>query len=286
MNRVKPPFSWYGGKALLSSLIVRFIPTHKCYVEVFGGAASVMLAKQRVSKVEVYNDIDGGLVNFFTQLRDHPKKLKRLLQRTPYARRECENARAVVLTNRYKTVEPIEWARCWYVAANQSYGSVLGKSSGWRYTKTKSHAKEWQRAIERVDEIAHRLQKVLIDNLSFADVIERYDASDTVFYLDPPYIAGTRVKQNSRDSYRFEMTERQHRILVDMLLEMKGQGILSGYGHPIYERLVTLGGWAKIELPRKTQMTTRLQTTKNERVEVLWLSPVIEARRQRRGILV
>lgn len=286
MNRVKPPFSWYGGKAFLAPLLVKLIPTHKCYVEVFGGAASVLLAKSKISEVEVYNDIDSGLVNFFRQLREYPKKLKKLLRRTPYSRQECVDCRDVVLTSKHLDVTPLEWARCWYVAASQSYGSVLGKASGWSYTKTKSHAKQWRKAIGRIDDIAFRLQGVLVDNLSFDEVIERYDAPGTFFYFDPPYIATTRVKQNSRNSYRFEMKERQHRVLVDMMLDMEGQGMLSGYEHPIYKRLETQGGWSRIELPTKTQMTTRLQTTDNERIEVLWLSPKVEHRRQRRGILV
>lgn len=285
MKRVKPPFRWYGGKFRLAPLIVRLIPTHKVYVEVFGGAASVLLAKQ-ASEIEVYNDIDEGLVNFFRQMRDQGNRLKWKLKRTPYSRRECELAREVCLTDKRLGVTPLEWARCWFTAVYQSYGSVMGKSSGWSYTTVKSHAKEWRRAVDRVDEVMDRLQGVLVDNLSFDEIITRYDTPESAFYIDPPYIAGTRVKQNSRDSYRFEMREKQHRILVDLLLDMKGNGILSGYDHPIYERLVTIGGWSRLEIPQRTTMTTRLGTTDNERVEVLWLSPTVERRRQRREILV
>ena len=285
MKRVKSPFPWYGGKAAMAPLIASLIPSCRVFVEVFGGAASVLLARTKTSDVEVYNDIDGGLVNFFTQLRENGDELRRLLKATPYSRKECEDCREVVLTGKFRTVSPIEWARCWYVAARQSYGAVLGKASGWAYTKKKSHAKEWRSAVKRIHRVAERLQGVLVDNLDFAEVIRRYDCSDCVFYLDPPYVAGTRAEQNSRNSYRFEMKERFHRVLVDMLLDMKASGILSGYDHSIYDRLVKFGGWSKVTVPARTTMTNRLGTTTDRRKEVLWLSPKIEKRRQRRGIL-
>lgn len=284
MPRIKAPFPWYGGKFVLAPLIVELIPAHDVYVEVFGGAASVLLAKKPV-EVEVYNDLDGGLVNFFTQLRDCGRKLRRKLQNTPYSRLECERAREVCLTAEHAHVSPLEWARCWFVSAVQSYGAVLGKSSGWSYSKKKNHANQWRRSIERLDKITWRLRGVLVDHLDFTEIFARYDSHNTTFYADPPYIAGTRIAQNSRNSYRFEMREKHHRILVDLLLEIKGACILSGYEHPIYERLVSTGGWSRVQIPVRTAMTTRLGSTDKERVEVLWLSPAVERRRQRRGIL-
>jgi len=52
--------------------LLPLIPKHHTYVEVFGGAANLLLAKDP-SPVEVYNDIDSGLVNFFRVLRDKNK---------------------------------------------------------------------------------------------------------------------------------------------------------------------------------------------------------------------
>jgi len=52
--------------------LLPLIPKHHTYVEVFGGAANLLLAKEP-SAVEVYNDIDSGLVNFFRVIRDKDK---------------------------------------------------------------------------------------------------------------------------------------------------------------------------------------------------------------------
>ena len=40
------------------------LPHHECYVELFGGAAWVLIGKSP-SRVEVLNDIDGEVINFF-----------------------------------------------------------------------------------------------------------------------------------------------------------------------------------------------------------------------------
>ena len=83
----KAPIGWYGGKAHLAERIAGMLPAHHTYVEAFGGAASLLFAKRRAT-LEVYNDIDSGLVTFFRCLRDQPEQLARLLRFTPYAREE------------------------------------------------------------------------------------------------------------------------------------------------------------------------------------------------------
>ena len=63
------PICWLGGKSRLRKKIIQCLPEHVCYVEVFGGAGWVIFGKEP-SKVEVYNDIDGELVNFFRVVKN------------------------------------------------------------------------------------------------------------------------------------------------------------------------------------------------------------------------
>lgn len=58
------PIPWLGGKRLLRKRVISLFPEHKCYVEVFGGGAWVLFGKEP-SSVEVLNDIDGELINFY-----------------------------------------------------------------------------------------------------------------------------------------------------------------------------------------------------------------------------
>src|ERR1019366_8328822 len=89
--RISSPVTWHGGKSKLSAKIVGYFPAHQTYVEPFGGSAAVLLAKEP-SKVEVYNDLNGQLVNLFQVLRDSKlhKRLQRAFENTQYARSEFQ----------------------------------------------------------------------------------------------------------------------------------------------------------------------------------------------------
>ena len=61
--------TYYGGKGHSWRRIVPHFPEHHTFVDMFGGAANILLNKEP-SKVEVYNDIDSNLVTIFRVLRD------------------------------------------------------------------------------------------------------------------------------------------------------------------------------------------------------------------------
>ena len=67
---VKPPIPWFGGKQSMLSTLLPIIEniTHKTFVDVFGGGGSVVFAKK--PGLDIYNDLDSGLVNFYRRLRD------------------------------------------------------------------------------------------------------------------------------------------------------------------------------------------------------------------------
>ena len=86
-----PPLRYHGGKWRIGKWVASHFPKHKFYVEVFGGAAGVLLQKPR-STVEVYNDLDSQVVNLFRILRDPVRSLDlaRLCDFTPFSRDEFE----------------------------------------------------------------------------------------------------------------------------------------------------------------------------------------------------
>jgi len=94
-KRLRAPFTWIGGKHLwLKNSCLNTETPHVC-----GGVwwcCNLLLAKEP-SAVEVYNDIDSGLVNFFRVIRDKDK-FKRFYEQVmliPYSREEfyyCRDA--------------------------------------------------------------------------------------------------------------------------------------------------------------------------------------------------
>lgn len=274
------PFPWFGGKHSLADRIVALLPPHNCYVEPFGGAASVLLAKPP-SPVEVYSDVDGDLVNFFRVLRERKEELLEKIRLTPYARAEHRSAfRAIDDAVYARKLDPVERARLFYVIATQSFTGRW--QSGWSYDVSAS--KSGAAALADSDllnllRVADRLRRVQIEDRPWYDVIRRYDSPDTVFYLDPPYPPSTRP--NSVDAYRFDMTDGDHAYLARVLLSIRGAAVLSGYATPLYRPLEE-AGWRREEVPTHTSTMNNRATAgayDTSRTECLWVSPPPDKRK-------
>jgi len=78
-------FKYPGAKTQLFSWIEPRIPEHRTWVDVFGGSGAVTANKPE-SDVEVFNDIDGDIIHFFTTLRDSGGELAEWLSQTPHSR--------------------------------------------------------------------------------------------------------------------------------------------------------------------------------------------------------
>ncbi|ENQ3933457.1 DNA adenine methylase, partial [Salmonella enterica subsp. enterica serovar Newport] len=113
-----PAVRYHGGKFRLASWIISHFPEHRCYVEPSGGGASVLLKKES-SEAEVYNDLDGDVVNLFRVLRN-PEASRALIDvcaLTPYSRDEFLHAYS-------PTNNPVEQARRLIVRATMGFGSA------------------------------------------------------------------------------------------------------------------------------------------------------------------
>jgi DNA adenine methylase len=253
----RPILRWHGGKFLLAPWIIEQLPAHRVYVEPFGGAASVLLQKPR-SFAEIYNDLDGDVVNLFRVCREHGEDLVRALELTPFAREEFALA--------YQSTEdPLEQARRLVVRSFMGFGSNSHcRVSGFRARALRNGttpANDFRHYPEALCMIIERLKGVVIEHRPALQVIADHDTPETVFYVDPPYVSGTRDK--GRD-YRYEMTDADHGRLAEMLHTIQGAAVLSGYESPEYDALYA--GWRKVSRPTFADGA-------RERLEVLWLSP-------------
>ena len=86
---MRPVLRYHGGKYRLAPRLIKIFPPHRVYTEAFGGGASVLMQKPR-SYAEIYNDLDGEVVNVFRVLQNRRKarNLEQLLRLTPFARKE------------------------------------------------------------------------------------------------------------------------------------------------------------------------------------------------------
>ena len=281
-KRLRSPIWWFGGKGNLVSNLLKHVPEHTYYCEVFGGGASLLFAKQP-ARFEVYNDIDSFLVMFFRVLRD-PKKFKKFYKKvclTPYSRGEYYYCR-----DTWQNCEDeIERAYRWFITTKMSFSGNFGGS--WSHSvklirrNMSASVSAYLSIIELLPEIHRRMMMVQIENLDWKGCMEKYNdwEEDGFMYLDPPYYLDTR----RGGKYKHEFTEEDHEELVDWLLtKSKTKVMLSGYDNLLYQKLEQYG-WRKIcwnvgcHAVGKTRATGLLgdgvTTKKNQRrIECIWIN--------------
>lgn len=273
-STARSPFPWFGGKQQLADRILALFPAHNVYVEVFGGGASVLLSKP-AGKLDVYNDADDGLVNFFRCLRDRADELVPLLELTPYSRSEWELAR-----DTWTSIDnDVERARLWYVIVAGSFAGFAARDNGdagrgWGGERLgRMHLSRAASTANRVDNIwkfVERLRLVQIEHLDWRACLERYDDPDALFYLDPPYVPETR----RAGGYTHELTAEDHAEFVERVLALRGVAIVSGYDHPLYEPLVSGGGFMRHEFGVWSTAARGVKgNPRDRRLEVVWASP-------------
>jgi len=258
----RPIMRYHGGKWRLAKWIISYFPAHRVYIEPFGGAASVLMQKPR-SYAEVYNDLDGEIVNVFRVLRNpsQARELIRQIQLTPFAREEFE------LTY-YADDDPIEQARRTIFRSFAGFGSNAmntQRPTGFRANSNRSGtipAHDWMNFPEHIQSFVDRLAGVVIENRNYYEVIRAHDQEYALIYADPPYVHETRKKRQT-GNYRHEMSDEQHIELADELKKAKGFVVLSGYRCDLYEELYR--GWQRFD---KVTMADGAKP----RLESLWLN--------------
>jgi DNA adenine methylase len=261
----RPPLRYHGGKWRLAPWIISHFPVrHSVYVEVFGGAAGVLLRKPR-SKIEVYNDLESQVVNFFRIVRDPIRcgELVRRLSLTPFSRDEFESSY-------FNPSDDLEAASKFVTRCAMGHGTCSMDpldSNGFRSCDIragKSYAREWAGMPDAIAAAGVRFQGVTIENLDFRRLIPKFDSPDTLFYVDPPYLLDLRASGGK--GYVHELTESDHRQLAWLLHRSSAKVVLSGYDSQLYRDL--FGDWRRVE----KHTTANGQRGAVPRTEVLWMN--------------
>lgn len=209
------PIGWVGGKRLLRKKIIAMLPPHSDYIEVFGGAGWVLFGKEpTVSKAEVYNDVNEELVNFWRVIKCHPDDFLNVIHEYLRSRKlfdDFSKCPAYLLTGTLRAV------RFYYLNKN----SYANKGSSFTARKnTRPPSKEKIRSD--IDAVFERLHRVTIECLPYQILFERYDSSDTLFYIDPPYLI-----PGIERCYDYYLMPAQHEDLSGHIKRLNGKFILS-----------------------------------------------------------
>ena len=284
-RRPMAPFRWYGGKGTLAPWIISHLPVDgaKVYVEPYAGAASVFWHLKNPFPVEVLNDVDRRIVTLFRVIQDKEMfhEFRHRVIWTLYSLDEFR--RALEILKSWDSYSDIDRAWAFFVAQNQGFSGKPSISEGYwgrAFVQSRGMACECSRWRARMSMLNHwhdRLTRVQIDNRDALEVIRYWDSPETLFYVDPPYVPTTRI---DKKVYASELDEEYHIKLVDVLLQVKGQVVLSGYENPIYKRLEE-SGWEKLSRTTSCHAAGRVRGSKirglgaaskhAKRVEVIWV---------------
>lgn len=230
MPLLNSPFKWVGGKSRLRRYILPLLPQHTCYVEPFAGAAWVLFGKQP-SDVEVLNDIDDELINFFRVLKESPEELIASFDWDIVARAEFER----LASTEPDHLTPVQRAHRFYYIIMAGWGGELDYPRFQTSIKDGGHGNRLAGALKtlrgRLEPVHQRLRTVIIEHLDWRECVDRYDSETTFFYLDPPY------PENGANYFHNMRSWDEHRTLAARLTTCNGRWLLSSYDTPAVREL-------------------------------------------------
>jgi DNA adenine methylase len=210
---MKGPLAYIGGKNRIANKIIEVFPKHTTYVEAFAGGAQVFFHKEP-SPVEILNDLDRDIVNFFRVCQSHHDGLLRYLKYVLVSR---EWFRLFQAQNPDDLTDIQRAARFFYLQKNAFGGLIVNRHYHYCIARPPNYNPET--LPELLENTYHRLTKVQIEHLPYEQILKKYDRPQTLFYLDPPYW--------ERKLYKFNFSEADFIQLEERLRRIKGKFVLS-----------------------------------------------------------
>lgn len=285
----KAPFAYFGGKYRILDYLQAHLPPLKnidCYVEPFFGSGTLFFNRTRLGEVEVINDYNSYVYNFFRVLRDKKAALMERLKFTPYSVETFLEARNYLTKGRYAVKEshfeipPKEQVyAAWALYLIYSMSIYRNGRSFSRDTIDHSKAREFKENQKRLIYCAERLTDATIENEDALDVLKRYDSPRTFVYLDPPYLDVKNPKSmtlvyHGNDGSKKEGEEKGlHERLMDWCINARSMVMVSNYPNDLYNE--ALKDWTREEIIVKTVTTRAKRGTGmvQDATEVIWTSP-------------
>jgi DNA adenine methylase len=262
---MKTPLSYYGGKQQLAKRILGLIPEHRIYCEPFLGGAAIFFSKPP-SQVEVINDTNGELINFYEVLQRDFSALEKEVTISLHSRKQHHQAE--IIYENPEMFDRIKRAWAVWMLASISYGNKLDGGFGYDRIGGSSKKLHNKRTNFSVD-YAVRLQQVQIERCDALRIIKSRDTADTFFYLDPPYVGSD---QGHYDGY----TQEDFDALLEILVNIKGKFLLSSFRNKTLAEYSRAHNWDTAEVKMACAMTNN-KVLPRAKIEVLTANYLISA---------
>jgi DNA adenine methylase len=238
---MRGPLAYIGGKRAVAKDIIAILPKHLTYIEPFAGGAQVFFAKEP-SKVEVLNDLDSELINFYRVAQHHYEELVRYMRFTIVSRRYYD----LLKTARGESLTDVQRAaRMLYLQKTSYAGRVTHQN--FRTGIVQPPSLNSERIPELIEQTHRRLARVLLECLPYEKVLAKYDSAMSCFFVDPPYFE---IKH-----YKFNLDPDDFRIMAERLGAIKGSFVLSLNDVPQVRAIFQAFRIRGIEIPYTAQKT-------------------------------
>lgn len=253
---LKTPLVYYGGKQTMLKDILPLIPEHSIYTEAYAGGASVLFAKPPC-KVEVINDLNSELINFYRICQFQPEALKKEIQTSLHARELHEHALHIYRHPIFFNPIQRAWA-VWY-SLKCSFSAQIG--GGFSYDRLGKKSAAVQSAVNNFnDAIIERIKQITIEQSEAKKVIRIYDTPETFHFIDPPYVDCNQGHYSGMFN---------HQSLVELLglcTTLQGKFMLTMYPNEVIKSYAEKNKWTIHEVNR----TVTAAKNKN-RKQVEWM---------------
>ena len=237
--------SYIGGKSKIGKWIVPFYDKDmETYVEVFGGMFwcffNMDLSQFPNLKKVVYNDFNPLNYNLFKCIQNPTELLRAInsidcqkfgMEITPSIYKEqFINFQAEIFAENFRVeAGNYEVAAKYVYILTQVFSGSKPETSSFIDLKGKYKSKylTFRDKLLKPDWIEHFLKITHVENMDFAEVIEKYDSPNTYFYVDPPYWK----TENYYSNHDFDRQD--HERLSNSLISMEGKFSLSYYDFPL-----------------------------------------------------
>lgn len=266
---MKTPITYYGGKQKLAPVILELIPPHVLYAEPFSGGAAVFFSK-KPSQVEVLNDMNGELINFYKVIKERFNELVVEITNTLHSRRLHKHA--WVIYSNPELFDPVKRAWAVWVLSSQGFAGKLDNVWGYDREADSTSRKIYFNKTEFTELYNRRLEKVQLENADALYIIRSRDSVDSFFYCDPPYF-------NSNMGHYKGYTQQDFEELLKLLPTLQGKFLLSSYPSKLLESYKNKHGWATLSFEQLVSINAKTGNSK-KKIEVLTANYPLEPQYQ------
>lgn len=242
---------------MLQHLLPR-VPVHKAYVEPFFGGGALFFAKPP-SEVEIVNDLNNEVVNFYRTLQQRRTKLYHLVREALHSRKMFDHACFVRSNPEHFSSLKRAWA--FWMCCTLGFGSKVDGTFGYGKADTTVSKKLMNKKQLFTEELENRVQLLQIECTDALRVIASRDTLETFFYLDPPYF-------NSDCGHYKGYSITDFEDLLKACTGLQGKFLLSSYDSEILQEFTTKHGWHQIKIEQPLSVTGKAGKGRRK-VEVL-----------------